>query len=402
MEKEKHELIYESQNDSFSKSNTLISSKYKATLLEQKLLNVVLARLQQKNYIDKGEVEGLVCEIRAKELKTMLGVTGGSFYSQLKPAAAAMTSKTIGFVNDEMESFKYVSLITSAEYKDGMFTVKFNHELKQYLSPKTQFTVLELPVILQYRSIYSLRLHEMLLSRCYKKKKVGVNKYVGSKDSDGRHFKIEMGLSELKLSLGVVNAESYTVQRILSGSSAPDYDKAVEKASEKSFNTWYDFRKKVINVAVDEINSIDNGIMVSYEPLKGGKGAKVYGVMFYVELIKDKSGNDKNNDAKEVKNVPNEEEQFEIQFQVKTMIQEPLTLKDIKAICEAADYDIEKIHTAYNIASSASNISNLVGFMVQAIKDEYSAPIKKQKVNSFNNFPQREYDFSELEKQLTN
>jgi hypothetical protein len=60
---------YESKNDSFSKSNTLISGKYKATLLEQKLLNIFLAQLQQPNYIDKGEAEGLVCTIEAKELK---------------------------------------------------------------------------------------------------------------------------------------------------------------------------------------------------------------------------------------------------------------------------------------------------------------------------------------------
>lgn len=398
MEKEKQELMYESQNDLFSKSNSLISSKYKASLLEQKLLNIVLARLQQKNYIDKGEADGLVCEIRAKELKEMLGVTGGSFYAQLKPAAAAMTSRIIGFVNDEIESFKYISLITSAEYKDGIFTVKFNHELKKYLNPKTQFTMLELPVILKYRSLYSLRLHEILLSKCYKKKRVGVTKYT-SKETDGRHYRVEISLSELKLSLGVVNAESYAVQRILNGSSAPDYDKAVEKASEKSFNTWYDFKKKVIEVAVKELNEVDNGITVSYEPMKAGKGGKVYGITFYVELIEKKS--EKEQDENEDKpHQLNEDEQFEVQFQVKTMIKESLTFKDIKAICDTAEYDIEKIKTAYRVAESSGNITNLVGFMVKAIKEGYSAPVRKKTKNKFNNFPQRDYDYDKLEKQL--
>lgn len=398
MEKEKQELMYESQNDLFSKSNSLISSKYKASLLEQKLLNIVLARLQQKNYIDKGEADGLVCEIRAKELKEMLGVTGGSFYAQLKPAAAAMTSRIIGFVNDEIESFKYISLITSAEYKDGIFTVKFNHELKKYLNPKTQFTMLELPVILKYRSLYSLRLHEILLSKCYKKKRVGVTKYT-SKETDGRHYRVEISLSELKLSLGVVNAESYAVQRILNGSSAPDYDKAVEKASEKSFNTWYDFKKKVIEVAVKELNEVDNGITVSYEPMKAGKGGKVYGITFYVELIEKKSEKEQAENDDKLHQL-NEDEQFEVQFQVKTMIKESLTFKDIKAICDTAEYDIEKIKTAYRVAESSGNITNLVGFMVKAIKEGYSAPVRKKTKNKFNNFPQRDYDYDKLEKQL--
>ncbi len=34
-----------------------------------------------------------------------------------------MTSRTIGFVNDDIEAFKYVSLISSAEYSGGMLTV---------------------------------------------------------------------------------------------------------------------------------------------------------------------------------------------------------------------------------------------------------------------------------------
>lgn len=162
---------YESKNDSFSKSNTLISSKYKASLFEQKILNIVLAKLQHESYNRSfDDSDSLICEIKANELKHILHTNGGSFYTQLKPVAASMASKTIGFINDETKTFKYVSLISYAEYVDGIFRVKFNDELKQYLSPTTQFTVLELKTILQYNSIYPLRLHELLLSRCYKKK----------------------------------------------------------------------------------------------------------------------------------------------------------------------------------------------------------------------------------------
>ena len=197
----------------------------------------------------------------------MLGVTGGSFYTQLKTAAASMTSTTIGYVNDEIEAFKYMSVITSAEYKKGLFTVKFNYDLKKYLINEAPFTVLDLPIILSYRSVYSLRLHEILLSKCYKKKRPGVSHYTKRDSTEGK-FKIDIGISELKLSLGVVNADSKAVKAILVDSAYPDYDKAVERASEKSFKDWYEFRRGVIDVAVKEINEVDNGTYVKMLTIK--------------------------------------------------------------------------------------------------------------------------------------
>lgn len=388
---------YESQNDSFSKSNTLINSKYKASLFEQKILNIILAKLQHESFGHFFEdKESLVCEIRANELKHILNGNGGSFYSQLKPVAASMASKTIGFINDETKAFKYVALISYAEYVDGIFRVKFNDELKQYLSPSTQFTVLELKTILKYRSIYSLRLHELLLSRCYKRKRSGVGIHT-QKEYDGKHFEIEMDLSELKLCLGVVNAESSVVQKALAGAKAPNYDRAVEKASEKSFTTWYEFRRKVLDVSIKEINDMDNGIHIEYEPMKAGKGAKVYAVRFFVDLGESQDTESIKNKNQEI----TEEKEFEVQFQVKSLIKEPISLKDIKAICDAADYDFNKIYQAYDVASASStNITNLVGFIIKAIKEGYKTPVKKSKRNKFNNFDQREYDFDDFERRI--
>ena len=125
---ENTDVLYEYHGDLFPKSNTLIDSKYKATLMEQKLLNIVLSKLQKRQYSDKGETGGLVCSMKAAELRELLGVSGGSFYTQLNKAAAAMTSRTIGFVNDDIKTFKYISLISMAQYEKGTFTVKFNYE----------------------------------------------------------------------------------------------------------------------------------------------------------------------------------------------------------------------------------------------------------------------------------
>lgn len=403
---ENTDVLYECHGDLFSKSNTLIDSKYKASLMEQKLLNIVLSKLQKRQYNDEGETGGLVCSIKAAELRELLRVSGGSFYTQLNKAAAAMTSRTIGFVNDDIKTFKYISLISMAQYEKGTFTVKFNYELKKYLTQEAPFTVLDLPVILAYNSVYALRLHEILLSECYNMKKPGVAKYTKKEATKG-HYKIEIGLSELKLSLGVVNAETSAVQKVLAGSPTPDYDKAVEKATEKSFSDWYEFRRKVIEVAVKEINRVDNGTFVSYEPKKAGHGGKVYAITFFVELGNKENEEEKKTEAtKKSKSQLSQEEQFELFFKVKTLIKEELSYDDISVICKAAEYDIQKIEKAYMVASSSTNaIDNLVGFMIKAIKENYDLPVKKEngkKQNKFNNFHQRDYDFDEYERALLN
>ena len=70
--------VYESHGDLFQKSNALINGKYKASLMDQKILNIVLSKLEKRQFEDRGESEGLVCTLSAAELKNMLNVEGGS------------------------------------------------------------------------------------------------------------------------------------------------------------------------------------------------------------------------------------------------------------------------------------------------------------------------------------
>ena len=405
---------YESHGDLFQKSNALINGKYKASLLDQKILNIVLSKLEKRQFEDRGESEGLVCTLSAAELKSMLNAESGSFYTQLKKSAVNLVGYVMGYSDDSLKAFTYLTIITYASYQNGVFTVIVNGKLREEVNRQTQFTMLDLPTMLAYRSVYALRLHEVLLSKCYRKKRAGVSKYI-KKEPDKGKYKIEIGISELKLLLGCINSDEKKVKAILSNSANPDYDAAVEAASEKAFKRFADFKRKVIDVAVNGINEADNGTTVSYEMNKAGYGGKVYSLTFYVEL-----GTDKNIvDSKmiECKDIPapqnnqdiSEEDAFEIYYEVKSLIEEEISFNDIKAICKAADYDIEKIKNAYNIAQESGSISNLVGFLIKAIQDGYSKPVKKRgrppKKNAFNNFHQREYtqyDFESLEKEMLN
>ena len=406
-------VSYESLDDSFKKANLLIESKYKASLVELKILDIVLARIQHKKYVTTDEKDGsTVCSIKASELRNMLGNKSGSFYTQLKPVAVSMAATTIGFEDNENERFVFLPLFTLVKYENSVFTVKINNDLQPYINPSTKFTILDLPLVLKFKNKYTLKLHELLYSCCYTKKKIGNAKLMPQK-SDGKHFKVEVGINELKFTLGVVDSSTKQVKKILSGQSHPDYDKAMKYSTEKSYDNWTDFKRRIVNVAVAEINNTPEcGMTVSYEPVKSGKGGKPLAKIEELEeqnynMIDDRLNNgvekfNREEEKKEQASMLSEDEMFEMHIQVKELIKESVSIKDIRSICEAAKYDIEKIETAYHIAELAGHIDNLVGFMIKAIKEGYAAPVKKEKKNQFNNFEQRQYDFDEYEKVLLN
>ncbi len=79
-------------------------------------------------------------------------------------------------------------------------------------------------------------------------------------------------------------------------------------------------------------------------------------------------------------------------------------MKEYRAILAAADYNVMLIREKYEM-SKTQEIKNLAGWLLDAIKNDYSKPVESkrktsEKTNSFTNFRQREYDFEELEKTL--
>ena len=201
-------VSYESLDDSFKKANLLIESKYKASLIELKILDIVLARIQHKKYVTTDEKDGsTICSIKANELRNLLGNKSGSFYTQLKPVAVSMAATTIGFEDNENERFVFLPLFTLVKYENSVFTVKINNDLQPYINPSTKFTILDLPLVLKFKNKYTLKLHELLYSCCYTKKKVGNAKLMPQK-SDGKHFKVGKSLGALG-TIGIVVSEIY-------------------------------------------------------------------------------------------------------------------------------------------------------------------------------------------------
>ena len=378
-------------NDTYSKGNLLITAKYRSSLLENKLLAIALANIQNSYEDDNGN---LISELKASEIKKLMGDSSNSIYRHLEPIAQQMTGRTIGMKDPEREIFDYKSVVTHAHYENGTFTIEFNHLLKdQIIDIQNKYTVLNLPTMLLFKSVYSFRLYELLKSMSYIPK--------GQKrNEEDKNWELKFQLSELKLELGVVNANSDRVQKILSNKKHPNYDEAVKAAPEQVFEQYRDFKRRVLDVAVSEINE-KTEINVEYETLKSGRGGKVNAIIFYVSY---------DNVAQKEEIVKTEEvvekpmDIDELLDEIYDILEGNFKLKDVRKIAKEADYNLVSIKKAYKVyKKNEDNVENSVGFMIAAIKDGYESTAKKKKTKAkktFVEFDQNEYDFDDLEGQL--
>lgn len=388
MEKKNEVAEYYSGRGEYSKSNLLIGSKYKSSLLENKLIAVSLSKINEAIEDKEGT---LIVKIPATELKQLLGVSGNSFYERLDETAEAMTGRTIGMSDPETQSFDYIAVVDRAHYEGGILTVEYNRHLNKYLKNiESNFTILSIDTMMQFDSVYAFRLYEVLKSRCYTRKGAPkTNKY-----------SINISLSELKLDLGIINANEDRVKRVLRGSTTPDYDEAARVAVEKMYSKWYEFKRQVLDVAVQEINSNEKAMMqIDYNTDKCGRGGRVVSVTFLITLL----GSEDQREKKEETSGMSEDDEMEFLFELKTVFSEfpELKLANLKEIAKTANWDMKACKKAAIVASEAGDIENPTGFIISAIKNNWEKNNKNSnRKNSFNDFTQNEYDYEDLEKKL--
>lgn len=324
-----------SEKNEFAKSNMLISAKYSSTLLDSKILALSLFELKHNaDSLPEGETLSLVTSFSTKQLQKLVGRKGGSFYKQLNTTAQKMIGRSVGINDEENERFYYVNIIDDITYESGIFTIRYNKVIHNYLKMKKNFTMLDITIMMKFDSIYSFRLYELL-----KSKAVDENNIVLSS------FKVYFNLAELKLSLGVINADLDKVKNILLASDEnPDYEKAVALAPEKKFTSWSEFKRKVLDVAVKEINE-KTDLLLIYTPISKGRGNKVYGIQFIVDQqpVVDKELPIFVPEDSEM--LKKQEETF-IAMAIQC-VTEQIELDDLKLLAKEADYNPELFMKAY-------------------------------------------------------
>ena len=396
----------------FQGPNFLIGAKYQSSLLENKILVLCLSKSDELKRDEKGNP---MIELTPNEIKAALGLKGNGVYDALAPLAQSLTGRVMGITDPENNYFRFVSIISVAEYKDNVLRISFNNRLEDFLFRLNKnYTLLDKKMMMGFHSIYSFRMYEILRSVAFD------SNHFAQRTLDGG-YSVVFSVAELKLELGIVDATDEKLKRLFD-SKNPDYELVIEKASEQKYRDWRDFRRFVLEVAQKELRH-ESDICFDFEPIRiGRKIKKVQFTIHYQDLTKDQ-GAQKAEEGKEniVKQKPvfrraEAEEKRSEGVLSESLINDvvgislefltaPIDRADAFAILKAAGGNLEKVRAGFQTAYEyPSDIENLTGFIVDAIKKSYTPRKKysfKKKENATNPGAfEHNYDFDAIERNL--
>lgn len=210
--------ILDLQENKVTQSNSLVEASYRLTLDEKRLLILAISKVDSRKTVPTTVV------VTAEEFATLYGLKQQSGYIQLKEAASTLFDRSISFKDGEDDGRQH--WVSKAIYRAGLGRVDMNFapELWPYISEiKDNFTSFQIGNIKDLRSVYSIRLYELLW------------KYI----SEERRW---LSISDLR-----------------------DKFKLEEK-----YSKYADLRRNVIEPAIKEINEKTN-LNVTFKPEKDGK-----------------------------------------------------------------------------------------------------------------------------------
>ena len=357
------------------KSNTLISGKFKTSILENKIMAIALTRIEIKDGCP-------VARLYPGEIKQLLGKnTDTNIYKKLKRTAKLMTGHQI-VIEDSKGNFSIFTMVNNADYVDKQFIITFNKNMTPFVHQlKNNFTTYEVATLMKIEKAHSYRLYELLKKEIYRSDP-NINNGVVTK---------EYGLSELKCTIGLANTDEAGVQRAIADGKSWDeiYYNVVK---DKSFEVWYEFRRQVLDVAQKELAE-KSDIVFEYEPLKYGSGAKVRRIRFYIaknEPSKTKPEMDRMVDLIHTMNEEQVASDTDNDGVYSYIGHNKLTRDDIIEFMLVADEDEEKVENAIKLADKQDYLKNYVGWIISCIKGKYEQPTEviqgsSEKADTVNN-----------------
>ncbi|MBU3182886.1 replication initiation protein [Clostridium psychrophilum] len=330
------------------KSNYIVEASYKLSVGEQRVIYILTSM------INKDDADFKLYKFTAKQFADIIGTKSKNIYNQVSQYVEALRDRDLTIIKEK--SILKTKWLSSAEYfaDEGYVELEFSPKLKPYLLMlKERFTKFSVEQMVSFASQYSGRIYELL--KQYEK--------IGE-----RTFKIE----DLRSLLGI-GFDEYKQYGLI--------------------------KQRILNKAKKEIN-FDSDLLIEFEEIKTGR--KVTSIKFHINANRTKNkASEEACTTLECKST-NEEEKFstELISMVKSIFKENITGKEAKFILNTAKNDINIIKEKYALSQNVSKIGNIVGWMIKAIKEDYTIPKDKVKVGSFNDYEQRDYDFDALEKKL--
>lgn len=209
------------------KANSLIEASYRLSIDEIRILALTVGTMDP--YSSKQEFEFTVADV----VREFPEVKIENAYKQIQVAVKKLYDRSVRTEdNEKVTDFRWVSSRTYFK-KEGRFRIALTNEVMPYLTQlKGQFTRYELRNISGFSSVHSIRIYELITQY----------KFRGER---------EVTIDNLKQWLQV----------------------------EDKYKQFKDFKKRVLNPAIEEINS-KSDLLVSVEELK--RGRKVSSLAFTV------------------------------------------------------------------------------------------------------------------------
>lgn len=155
------------KNELVAKSNRLVEASYRLTLVEQRviLLAITEARRTQTGLSEANEVE-----IRAMDYSETFNVSENHAYEQLKEAGGTLFQRYVILRGTDpktgMEDKLTVRWVSSIRYVDGAGTLYLNfaHRMIPYITRlEKEFTRYKMDKVANMSSPYAIRLYELLV-----------------------------------------------------------------------------------------------------------------------------------------------------------------------------------------------------------------------------------------------
>lgn len=224
------------------KSNDLIQrSRYSLTVETQRLILFAISKIKPDDPVNTWY------EFSIKDVCNACGLdmAGGYYYTLMKNQLKKLCNREWGLFPDGAE--RTIAWLNDAEIRsqDGVVKVQFHPAMQPYLFElKERYTQYKLETVLAFKSKYTVRLYELLLSYIDKRK---LDRF----GEDEHSFSLE----ELRVRLDAEGYERYS-----------------------------NFKQKVLLMALEEINNYCDDIVVSFDELKSGR--TVHTINFIVSTDK--------------------------------------------------------------------------------------------------------------------
>lgn len=347
------------------KSHNLIESGYNFTLNEQRLTYLASKKLKPKyikSNIKPSQMKTLLAnesfkdlKIYVNEFKDAFGLKTNNLYTVLKDTAESLYNKSIQYMQDDGTFVEKRWVITCKYNSDEKYVALTFHPdlILDLLVIKGRFGKMNYNATKSFKSTYAFRIYELLQNYAYK---------------GFRTFELE----DLRYKLGI-------------------YD-------DSKYSSFGDFKKRVLNPAMESINDSTN-LKISFKEKRYGR--KVGAIEFKITQ-KCLTSLKQDDDLEIIDQSQVEEMEKRVGCKLSAGTVAKLTNITIDAIkkykidmsfYQYIEYEMERI----NEFAKVTTIKNVVSCLKVALREYWQEGEIITKENTFNNFKGREYDFEYLE-----